>query len=88
MLRSLATRYLVDPIQADLADKMVFVSGPRQVGKPTLLLRSGDDGCRPLPLERCREAVNILRAMGTSTHVAQVTKATTSSALRPTPYGI
>ncbi len=31
-------RYLADPVQADLAEKMVFVSGPRQVGKTTLAL--------------------------------------------------
>ncbi len=29
-------RYLEEPIQADLAQKMVFVAGPRQVGKTTL----------------------------------------------------
>jgi uncharacterized protein len=32
------TRYLQDPIQADLAEKMVFLSGPRQIGKTTLAL--------------------------------------------------
>jgi len=32
-------RYLFQPIQADLEEKMVFVSGPRQVGKTTLALR-------------------------------------------------
>jgi hypothetical protein len=30
------TRYLEAPVRADLADKMVFVAGPRQVGKTTL----------------------------------------------------
>lgn len=30
------TRTLIGPIRADLADKMVFVGGPRQVGKTTL----------------------------------------------------
>jgi len=35
----IAKRYLHDPIDADLAEKMVFVSGPRQVGKTTLALR-------------------------------------------------
>jgi hypothetical protein len=34
----LVKRYLQDPIDADLAEKMVFVSGPRQVGKTTLAL--------------------------------------------------
>lgn len=29
-------RYLHDPIQKDLTDKMVFLAGPRQVGKTTL----------------------------------------------------
>ena len=29
-------RYLADQIRADLAQKMVFVAGPRQVGKTTL----------------------------------------------------
>lgn len=29
-------RYLVDRVQADLAQKMVFLTGPRQVGKTTL----------------------------------------------------
>jgi predicted AAA+ superfamily ATPase len=32
-------RYLHEPIDADLAEKMVFVGGPRQVGKTTLALR-------------------------------------------------
>jgi predicted AAA+ superfamily ATPase len=36
---TLSTRYLVDPIDADLAEKMVFMSGPRQVGKTTLALQ-------------------------------------------------
>ena len=30
------TRYLVPQIRRDLAKKMVFVAGPRQVGKTTL----------------------------------------------------
>lgn len=38
-MRSVSRRYLFDPIDADLAEKMVFVSGPRQVGKTTLALR-------------------------------------------------
>ena len=32
-------RYLEAPIREDLADKMVFVGGPRQVGKTTMALR-------------------------------------------------
>ncbi len=39
VLREIAKRYLYDPIDADLAQKMVFLSGPRQVGKTTLALR-------------------------------------------------
>lgn len=31
-------RYLKDSIEADLADRMVFIGGPRQVGKTTLAL--------------------------------------------------
>ena len=41
-------RYLHDPIQADLSDKMVFLAGPRQVGKTTLarqLLAEFGIGC-------------------------------------------
>ena len=30
------TRYLVPQVRRDLARKMVFVAGPRQVGKTTL----------------------------------------------------
>ncbi|MCC6663004.1 MAG: ATP-binding protein [Polyangiaceae bacterium] len=33
-----ARRYLFSPIDADLEEKMVFLSGPRQVGKTTLAL--------------------------------------------------
>lgn len=32
-------RYLFDAIDADLSEKMVFISGPRQVGKTTLALQ-------------------------------------------------
>ena len=32
-------RYLVDTIEADLSEKMVFISGPRQMGKTTLALQ-------------------------------------------------
>jgi predicted AAA+ superfamily ATPase len=35
---SLLKRYLHEPIASDLAEKMVFLSGPRQVGKTTLAL--------------------------------------------------
>jgi len=39
-------RYLLPQIKRDLARKMVFVSGPRQVGKTTLALAlpGGPDG--------------------------------------------
>lgn len=33
------TRYLVPQVRRDLAKKMVFVAGPRQVGKTTLAKR-------------------------------------------------
>ena len=32
------TRYIMDSVETDLADRMVFVGGPRQVGKTTLAL--------------------------------------------------
>jgi hypothetical protein len=35
----ISPRYLFAPVDADLADKMVFLSGPRQVGKTTLALQ-------------------------------------------------
>jgi len=38
MAGSLSKRYLHEPIASDLAEKMVFLSGPRQVGKTTLAL--------------------------------------------------
>ena len=31
-------RYIKDPVEADLANRMVFIGGPRQVGKTTLAL--------------------------------------------------
>jgi uncharacterized protein len=37
-MSKIAKRYLFDAIDADLAEKMVFLSGPRQVGKTTLAL--------------------------------------------------
>ncbi|MBN2170853.1 MAG: ATP-binding protein [Candidatus Krumholzibacteriota bacterium] len=42
-----ATRYLQAPIEADLEEKMVFLAGPRQVGKTTLaqhVLAAADEG--------------------------------------------
>jgi len=33
------TRYLEGPIREDLENKMVFIGGPRQVGKTTLARR-------------------------------------------------
>lgn len=36
-------RYLEKPITEDLAEKMVFIAGPRQVGKTTLAQTIGDD---------------------------------------------
>jgi uncharacterized protein len=39
MAPDLSRRYLHGPVEADLADKMVFVGGPRQVGKTTLALQ-------------------------------------------------
>lgn len=39
MTLGLSRRYLAEPIATDLAEKMVFLSGPRQVGKTTLALR-------------------------------------------------
>lgn len=41
-------RYLQEPIQEDLLKKMVFIAGPRQVGKTTLareILASAESGC-------------------------------------------
>jgi hypothetical protein len=32
-------RYLLDPVQSDLEEKIVFLSGPRQVGKTTLSMQ-------------------------------------------------
>ena len=37
-------RYIKDSIEADLADRMVFIGGPRQVGKTTLALSLLDRG--------------------------------------------
>jgi predicted AAA+ superfamily ATPase len=37
--KELQIRYLAEPIEADLAKKMVLLSGPRQVGKTTLARR-------------------------------------------------
>ncbi len=43
-------RYVKDSIEADLGDRMVFIGGPRQVGKTTLalsLLGPGRDESSP-----------------------------------------
>jgi uncharacterized protein len=37
-------RYLIDPIRKDLREKMVFLGGPRQVGKTTMSLTLLNDG--------------------------------------------
>jgi uncharacterized protein len=37
-MKKIYTRYLKDPIKEDLKDRMVFVGGPRQVGKTTFAL--------------------------------------------------
>jgi len=42
-------RYLTPAIQADLAEKMVFIGGPRQVGKTTLALSLLDNGSETHP---------------------------------------
>lgn len=39
MATELATRYLQEPIEGDLPEKMIFLTGPRQVGKTTLALQ-------------------------------------------------
>lgn len=38
------TRYLHEPIKEDLAKKMVFIAGPRQVGKTTLIFLKKGSG--------------------------------------------
>lgn len=42
-------RYLTAAIQADLSEKMVFIGGPRQVGKTTLALGLLDNGSETHP---------------------------------------
>ena len=42
-------RYLTPAIQADLSEKMVFIGGPRQVGKTTLALGLLDNGSETHP---------------------------------------
>jgi predicted AAA+ superfamily ATPase len=37
-MKKIHTRYLKDPIKEDLKDRMVFIGGPRQVGKTTFAL--------------------------------------------------
>jgi uncharacterized protein len=47
MVSTLLTRYLTPFIKADLGERMVFLGGPRQVGKTTLsqsLIKSYKDG--------------------------------------------
>ena len=47
MVSTLLTRYLTPFIKADLGERMVFLGGPRQVGKTTLsqsLIKSYEDG--------------------------------------------
>ena len=47
---SLTPRYLADSVRADLADRMVFIGGPRQVGKTTFalsMLGAGSDESSP-----------------------------------------
>jgi uncharacterized protein len=39
IVHPIAPRYLLAPVAEDLAEKMVFVGGPRQVGKTTLALQ-------------------------------------------------
>ena len=43
-------RYIIDRIEADIADRMIFIGGPRQVGKTTLaisLLGQGQNESSP-----------------------------------------
>ena len=42
-------RYLKTPIELDLKEKMVFVGGPRQVGKTTLALSLLDSSTEKNP---------------------------------------
>jgi uncharacterized protein len=44
------TRYLQEHLTADLAKKMVFVTGPRQVGKTTLAQQISAQFAQPLYL--------------------------------------
>lgn len=37
-MKKIQTRYLKEPIQKDLKDRMIFIGGPRQVGKTTFAL--------------------------------------------------
>ena len=43
-------RYLYDQIQVDLEQKMVLLTGPRQVGKTTLAQNLGQGSSSPLYL--------------------------------------
>ena len=66
-------RYLADRVTADLAERMVFVGGPRQVGKTTFalsLLENGSDESSPAYLnwdylaDRVRIPVNLSSESG------------------------
>lgn len=65
MLRSLGT-----PISNDLSAKMVFVTGPRQVGKTTLAKGLGTQFMRPLYLnyDSAQDRPRIIQADWASTH--------------------
>ena len=39
LMNTFHKRYLIQPIRSFLQDKMVFLGGPRQVGKTTLCLK-------------------------------------------------
>lgn len=63
------TRYLEDEIRKDLEEKMVFLSGPRQVGKTTLaktLLKSAED--RYLNWDRREDRKEILASRWPASH--------------------
>ncbi len=63
-------RYLSDLIYRDLADKMVFVTGPRQAGKTTLAKALVDNFQRPLYLnyDSAADRQRIVQANWASTH--------------------
>lgn len=59
-----SARYLMHPVQSDLQEKMVFLGGPRQVGKTTLAksLPGGDTGYLnwDIPEDRARLLARVL----------------------------